>query len=56
MMSGMDGLCPVDTDKHTIEHINKAIKWGHKAIAVTDHNGCQAFPVAYTTVRDYNKK
>lgn len=56
MMSGMDGICQVDSDKHTIAHINKAIEWGHKAIAVTDHNGCQAFPIAYTTVRDYNKK
>ena len=49
-MSQMDGLCDeVDLVKH-------AISLGHKGIAITDHNGCQAFPHVYSTVTDYNKK
>ena len=55
MMSQMDGLTGLDLSKHTIEIVNEAIRWGHKAIAITDHNGCQAFPIAYSTVTGYNK-
>ena len=55
MMSGMDGLTGVDLAKHTIDIVDEAIKWGHKAVAITDHNGCQAFPIAYSTVTSYNK-
>lgn len=36
-MSQMDGL----VDDEAI--LKQAIKWGHKAIAITDHNGVQAF-------------
>ena len=55
MMSGMDGICGVDLTKHTIDIVDEAINRGHKAIAITDHNGCQAFPIAYSTVKAYNK-
>lgn len=55
MMSAMDGLTGLDLSKHTIQIVDEAIKWGHKAIAITDHNGCQAFPIAYSTVTAYNK-
>ena len=55
MMSAMDGLCGVDLGKHTIDIVDEAIRRGHKAIAITDHNGCQAFPIAYSTARGYNK-
>lgn len=55
MMSGMDGVCKVDLTKHTIDIVDEAIRRGHKAIAITDHNGCQAFPIAYSTVTAYNK-
>lgn len=40
-MSQMDGIT------HIGKYIAQAAKWGHEAIAVTDHNGCQAFPDAH---------
>ena len=48
-MSQMDGLCD------EIDLVKQAIKWGHKAIAITDHNGAQAFPHVFNYVTDYNK-
>ncbi len=48
-MSQMDGVAD------EIALVNQAIKWGHKAIAITDHNGCQAFPHVFNTVTSYNK-
>jgi DNA polymerase-3 subunit alpha (Gram-positive type) len=48
-MSQMDGL----VDAKTL--VKQAKKWGHRAIAVTDHNGVQAFPDIYHAVCDFNK-
>ncbi len=48
MMSQMDGVAD------EVKLVKQAMKWGHKAIAITDHNGCQAFPNVYHLVRDYN--
>lgn len=39
-MSTMDAVAPID------QYIKMAAKWGHKAIAVTDHAGVQCYPDA----------
>lgn len=49
-MSQMDGVA----DDEAI--LKQALKWGHKAIAITDHNGVQAFPHVFNFVTGYNKK
>lgn len=40
-MSQMDGVPSITS------YVEQAAKWGHKAIAVTDHNVVQAFPEAH---------
>ena len=41
-MSQMDGIPNINS------YVAQAAEWGHKAIAVTDHNGVQAFPDAHS--------
>ncbi len=50
MMSQMDGVAD------EVKLVKQAIKWHHPGIAITDHNGAQAFPHVYNLVKDYNKK
>lgn len=56
MMSQMDGLTKIDLGEHTCELVSRAIEMGYKGVAITDHNGCQAFPIAYNIIKSYNKK
>ena len=49
MMSQMDSVVTVE------DLINQAKKWGHRGIAITDHDGVQAFPNAFNLVRGMNK-
>ena len=48
-MSQMDGLADEE------QLVKQAMKWGHKAIAITDHNGVQAFPHVFNLVTSHNK-
>lgn len=49
-MSQMDAVTPVDL------LVAQAKKWGHKAIAVTDHAGAQSFPDAFSAGHKYGVK
>lgn len=44
-MSNMDAVTDVS------EYIDQAIKWGHEAIAFTDHNGLYAYPDIYKATK-----
>lgn len=50
MMSQMDGL------SDTTKLLRQAQAWGHKAIAITDHNGVQGFVDAFHYYQSANKK
>ncbi|UOF91125.1 PolC-type DNA polymerase III [Fodinisporobacter ferrooxydans] len=49
-MSPLDGVSPVK------DLIAQAAKWGHTAIAVTDHGVVQSFPEAYSAAQKNNVK
>ncbi|MBB3152070.1 DNA polymerase-3 subunit alpha (Gram-positive type) [Paenibacillus endophyticus] len=49
-MSAMDAVTPVDT------YIKTAAKWGHQAIAVTDHSNVQCYPDANKSAKKHGIK
>ena len=49
MMSQMDGVCD------EVKLVKQAMEWGHRGIAITDHDCCQSFPHVFGEVTSFNK-
>ncbi|MFD0711311.1 PolC-type DNA polymerase III [Paenibacillus sp. GCM10027626] len=49
-MSTMDAVTSIDT------YIKNAVKWGHSAIAITDHSNVQCFPEAAKSAKKHGIK
>ena len=49
-------MSQMDATNSISDFVKTAARWGHKAIAITDHAGAQAFPEAYQAGKDNNIK
>lgn len=49
-------MSQMDATNSIGELIGQAAAWGHKAVAVTDHSGAQAFPEAYAASKKHGIK
>ena len=56
MMSQMDAVTKFDLKEKTCELVSRCIDMGYKGVAITDHNGCQAFPISYNIIKKHNAK
>jgi DNA polymerase-3 subunit alpha (Gram-positive type) len=55
MMSTMDSVVGLDLEKHTCDLTDLAMKLGMRGVAITDHNGCQGFPIVFENIKKFNK-
>lgn len=55
MMSQMDGVTKLDLGKHTCELVERTINMGYRGVAITDHSGCQGFPISFGIIKSHNK-
>lgn len=49
-MSEMSGVCDVK------DIINRAVEYGHSAVAITDYSTAHAFPVAYKAIKEISRE
>ena len=56
MMSQMDGVTKIDLKNKKCELVERCIDMGYRGVAITDHNGCQAFPISFGIIKNNNKK
>ncbi|MBG9988131.1 PolC-type DNA polymerase III [Aerococcaceae bacterium DSM 111176] len=49
-------MSPMDATNSAEQIVEQAAKWGHPAVAITDHGGVQAFPKAYHAGKKHDIK
>lgn len=49
-------MSTMDATNNVADYVAQAAKWGHKAIALTDHAGAQGFPDAFSAGQKHNIK